>query len=113
MNRLMTFVADTPPGRNVDFSISTDSFNNSPITDASITLTSSIQDHINRYNQNLIANPTKTPTDNPQNQSILETINPRDQWYPVDIQTDNTQDHLNQLDIQTNNLQDPINLHDI
>ena len=29
-----TFVADTPPGRDVYFIISTDSVNNNPITDA-------------------------------------------------------------------------------
>ena len=61
-----TFVADTPPCRDLDFSISTDSVNNNPITNASITITSLIQDHINRHTQNLIAIPPETQTNNPQ-----------------------------------------------
>ena len=63
-----TFVADTLSGRDVDFSISTDSVNNNPITGASITITSLIQDHINRQTQNLIFFPPETQTYNPQNQ---------------------------------------------
>ena len=74
-----TIVTDTPPGRDVDFSISTDFNNNNPITDATITITSLIQDHINRHTQNLIANP-------------------QDQLNPPDIQTNNPQDHINQPD---------------
>ena len=76
-----TYVADTPPGRDVDFSINTDSVNNNPITDAAITITSLVQDHINRHTQNLIANP--------RDQFNIETINPQDQLNPPDIQTDN------------------------
>ena len=87
---ITTFVADTPPGRDVDFGISTDSVNNNPITDATITITSLIQDHINRHTQNLIANP-------------------QDQRNPPDIQTDNPQDNLNQPVIQTKNLEDLVN----
>ena len=79
-----TFVADTPPGRDVDFSISTDFNNNNPITDATVTITSLIQDHINRHTQNLIANPQVE-------------LNP-----PI-IQTDNPQNHPNQSVIQTTN----------
>ena len=66
-----TIVADTLPGRDVDLSISTDSSNNNPTTDAAITITSLIQDHINRHTQNLIATPPETPTNNPQNQSYI------------------------------------------
>ena len=70
-----TFFANTPPGRDVDFNISTDSDNNNPITDASITLTSLIQDHIYRDTQNLIAHPTETLTNNPQDQLINPLYN--------------------------------------
>ena len=94
-------------------SISTDSVNNNPITDASITITSLIQDHINRHTQNLIAIPPETQTNNPQNQSNIETIYPQDQLNQPNIETVYPQDQLNHPDIQTDNPQDQLNQPDI
>ena len=99
-----TFVADTPPGRDVDFSISTDFNNNNPITDATVTITSLIQDHINRHTQNSIANP-----EDQQNPQDIQPDNPQNNSNPTYIQTDNPQDHTNPPDIQSNNLQDLVN----
>ena len=39
--------------------------NNNPITEASMTITSLIQDHINRHTQNSIDNPPEIQTNNP------------------------------------------------
>ena len=97
-------VADTPPGRDVDFSISTDYYNNNPITDAAFTITSLIQDHINRHTENLIANPQLNPPD-------IQTNNPQDHINQPDIQTNNLEDLVNQPYIETNNPQIPLNIH--
>ena len=78
-----TFFADTPPNRNVDSNISSYSVKDNPITDATITITSLIQDHVNRHTQALI-----------NNREILVNIQP-------EIQTNNPLDQLIHPYIQT------------